>query len=147
MVAPIIAAAVVLGAGWRDWRGLLVRGVVIGIPAVLLSAPWYLFLYRTYGDFSGLDRVEELQYWNSPMGSFFELLADPEFIMNRFRETWGEFGWRQIHLRPELLVGDSDSDDSGFGRARRLRVHRLARICRARAVTRSCGRSHGRGTR
>jgi 4-amino-4-deoxy-L-arabinose transferase-like glycosyltransferase len=103
VVAPIIAAAVVLGAGWRDWRGLLMRGVVIGIPAVLLSAPWYFFLYRTYGDFSGLDRVGELQYWNSPMGSFFELLVDPEFIVNRFRETWGEFGWRQIHLRPELL--------------------------------------------
>ena len=102
-VAPVIAAAVVLGAGWRDWRGLLMRGVAIGIPAVLLSAPWYLFLYRTYGDFSGLARVEELQYWNGPMGSFFELLTDPDFIMNRFRETWGEFGWRQIHLRPELL--------------------------------------------
>jgi 4-amino-4-deoxy-L-arabinose transferase-like glycosyltransferase len=103
VVAPIIAAAVVLGAGWRDWRGLLVRGVVLGIPAVFLSAPWYLFLYRTYGDFSGLARVGELQYWNSPMGSFFELLVDPKFIVNRFRETWGEFGWRQIHLRPELL--------------------------------------------
>jgi 4-amino-4-deoxy-L-arabinose transferase-like glycosyltransferase len=102
-VAPIIAAAVVLGAGWRDWRGLLMRGLVIGIPAALLSAPWYLFLYRTYGDFSGLARVGELQYWNGPMGTFFELLVDPEFIVNRFRETWGEFGWRQIHLRPELL--------------------------------------------
>jgi 4-amino-4-deoxy-L-arabinose transferase-like glycosyltransferase len=102
-VAPIIAAAVVLGTGWGDWRGLLARGAVIGIPAALLSAPWYLFLYRTYGDFSGLARVDELQYWNGPMGTFFELLTDPEFILNRFRETWGEFGWRQIHLRPELL--------------------------------------------
>ena len=96
-------AAVVLGTGWRDWRGLLMRGLVIGIPAALLSAPWYLFLYRTYGDFSGLARVGELQYWNGPMGTFFELLVDPGFIVNRFRETWGEFGWRQIHLRPELL--------------------------------------------
>src|SRR5918998_691434 len=102
-VAPIIAAAVVLGIGWRDWRGLLTRGITIGVPAFLLSAPWYLFLYRTYGDFSGLARVEELQYWNGPMGSFIELLTDPEFILNRFRETWGEFGWRQIHLRPEIL--------------------------------------------
>src|SRR5215210_7071605 len=102
-VAPIIAAALVLGAGWRDWRGLLVRGVIIGVPAVLVSAPWYLFLHKTYSDFSGLTRVKELQYWNGPMGSFFELLKDPEFIVNRFRETWGEFGWRQIHLRPELL--------------------------------------------
>jgi 4-amino-4-deoxy-L-arabinose transferase-like glycosyltransferase len=102
-VAPIIAAAVVLDAGWRNWRGLLVRGAVIGIPAALISAPWYLFLYRTYGDFSGLARVEELQYWNGPMGTFFELLVDQTFIVNRFRETWGEFGWRQIHLRAELL--------------------------------------------
>jgi 4-amino-4-deoxy-L-arabinose transferase-like glycosyltransferase len=102
-VVPIIAVAVVLGTGWRNWRGLLTRGVAIGTPAVLLSAPWYLFLYQTYGDFSGLARVKELQYWNGPMGSFFELLVDPEFIMFRFRETWGEFGWRQIHLRPELL--------------------------------------------
>jgi 4-amino-4-deoxy-L-arabinose transferase-like glycosyltransferase len=102
-VAPIIAAALVLGVGWRDWRGLLTRGAVVGIPAILLSAPWYLFLYRTYGDFSGLARLQELQYWNGPMGSFFELLSDPDFILNRFKETWGEFGWRQIHLRPWLL--------------------------------------------
>ena len=125
-MAPIIAAAVVLGAGWRDWRGLLVRGVVIGIPAVLLAAPWYLFLYRTYGDFSGLARVKELQYWNGPMGSFFELLVDPDFILNRFRETWGEFGWRQIHLRPELLWAIAIPTILAFGRPRRLRVHGLA---------------------
>jgi 4-amino-4-deoxy-L-arabinose transferase-like glycosyltransferase len=102
-VAPIIAAAVVLSTGWRDWRGLLSRGVAVGVPAILLSTPWYLFLYRTYGDFSGLGRVQELQYWNGPMGSFIELLVDPDFIVNRFRETWGEFGWRQIHLRSQLL--------------------------------------------
>jgi 4-amino-4-deoxy-L-arabinose transferase-like glycosyltransferase len=102
-VAPIIAAAVVLSTGWRDWRGLLTRGVAVGVPAILLSTPWYLFLYRTYGDFSGLGRVQELQYWNGPMGSFIELLVDPDFIVNRFRETWGEFGWRQIHLRSQLL--------------------------------------------
>ena len=102
-VAPIIAAAVVLGFGWRDWRGLLARSAIVGIPAILISAPWYLFLYRTYGDFSGLSRLKELQYWNGSMGSFSELLVDPDFILNRFRETWGEFGWRQIHLRQELL--------------------------------------------
>ena len=46
-----------LAVGWRDWRGLFARGVAIGVPAVILAAPWYLFLYRTYGDFSGLERV------------------------------------------------------------------------------------------
>ena len=102
-IAPVIAGAVLLAIPWRDWNGLLVRGAVIGVPAALLAAPWYLFLYRTYGDFSGLERVAELQYWNNPMGSFLELLADPSFVAGRFRETWGEFGWRLIHLRPSLL--------------------------------------------
>ena len=95
--------AVLIEVGLRDWRGLLTRGALIGVPAALLAAPWYVFLYRTYGDFSGLARVEALQYWSSPMGSFFELLANPEFVLARFRETWGEFGWRLIHLRPALL--------------------------------------------
>src|SRR5919112_2518629 len=87
-VVPIIAAAVVLGTGWRDWRGLLVRGVVIGIPAALLAGPWYMYLYRTYGDFSGLARVKELQYGNGPMGCFYKRLTAPDFIGNRFQETW-----------------------------------------------------------
>jgi hypothetical protein len=37
------------------------------------------------------------------MGSFQEMLTDPQFVVNRFKETWGEFGWRLIHLRPTLL--------------------------------------------
>src|SRR5215207_5079338 len=55
-ITPIIAVAVFLAVGWRDWRGLLNRGAVIGVPAALLATPWYLFLHRTYGDFSGLAR-------------------------------------------------------------------------------------------
>jgi 4-amino-4-deoxy-L-arabinose transferase-like glycosyltransferase len=102
-VAPVIALAVLFAVGWRDWRGILARGAAIALPAALLAIPWYLFLYRTYGDFSGLARVEELQYWNRPMGSFFSLLFNPTFVLNRFRETWGEFGWRMIHLRAPLL--------------------------------------------
>jgi hypothetical protein len=77
--------------------------VAIGVPAAVIAAPWYAFLFRTYGDFSGLERVDALQYWNSPMGTFFELLLDREFLLGRFRETWGEFGWRLIHLRTPLL--------------------------------------------
>jgi 4-amino-4-deoxy-L-arabinose transferase-like glycosyltransferase len=102
-IVAVVAFAVIVACGWRDWRGLLRRSVAIAIPMVLIAAPWYLFLYRTYGDFSGLARVEELQYWNGPMGSFFGLLFNPTFVLNRFRETWGEFGWRLIHLRTLLL--------------------------------------------
>lgn len=102
-IAPVIGLAAVAAVGWRDWRGWLVRGVAIGVPALLLAAPWYRFLYQTYGDFSGLERVADLQYWNDPMGSFLALLTDPDFLVGRFRETWGEFGWRLIHLDSLLL--------------------------------------------
>lgn len=102
-IAPVIAVAVVLALGWRNPRGIIERGAAIAIPAAIVAVPWYVYLYRTYGDFSGLGRVEALQYWNSPMGSFLDLLIDPQFVLGRFRETWGEFGWRLIHLRPLLL--------------------------------------------
>jgi 4-amino-4-deoxy-L-arabinose transferase-like glycosyltransferase len=102
-VVPVLAVALVISLGWREWRGLVGRALAIAMPAIVLAAPWYIFLYRTYGDFSGLRRVSELQYWNSPMGSFFELLLDPSFAGDRFKESWGEFGWRLIHLNMNLL--------------------------------------------
>lgn len=103
-MAPIVVLAVVIALGWRDWRGIVSRGVTMALPALLIAGPWYLYLYRTYGDLSGLGRVSELQYWNGPMGSFGELLTDPEFVVGRWRETWGEFGWRLIHLSDVLLI-------------------------------------------
>lgn len=102
-IVPVVALALVLAIGWRDWQGILFRGVRIAATALLIAGPWYLFLYQTYGDFSGLARVASLQYWNSPMGSFFELLFNPEFLANRFNESWGEYGWRLIHFDMSLL--------------------------------------------
>jgi 4-amino-4-deoxy-L-arabinose transferase-like glycosyltransferase len=102
IVSPVIALAIPLAIGWRDWRAWLGRGAAVAVPAAVLAAPWYLYLYRTYGDFSGLGQIEALQYWSGPMGSFFALLTDPQFVAGRFRETWGEFGWRLIHLSPAI---------------------------------------------
>jgi 4-amino-4-deoxy-L-arabinose transferase-like glycosyltransferase len=103
-IAPVIAVAILWTLGIRDWRRLISRGLLVGVPAAILAAPWYLYLYRTYGDLSGLKRVEELQYWNAPMGSFWELLTDPHFVVDRFRESWGEYGWRIIHFRDGLII-------------------------------------------
>ena len=102
-IAPVIALAMLWSLGIRDWRRLIARGLLVGVPAALMAAPWYLYLYRTYGDLSGLKRVQELQYWNAPMGTFWELLTDPDFVIGRFRESWGEYGWRIIHFRDGLL--------------------------------------------
>lgn len=103
-MAPVVALAVLVALGWRDWRGIIRRGALMTLPALVIAGPWYAYLFRIYGDFSGLGRVSELQYWNSPMGSFGELLSDPQFVIGRWRETWGEYGWRLIHLSDRLLI-------------------------------------------
>jgi hypothetical protein len=70
-----------------------------------LSAPWYAFLYRTYGNFSGFPQIAKLQEaWNGPEGTFLSLLYSLDFLAMRFRETWGEFGWRRIPLDSTLVI-------------------------------------------
>jgi hypothetical protein len=99
----VLGVALLWRTNWRDWKGLVQRGIAMGIPFAAVAAPWYAYLYRTYGDFNGLERVAELQYWNHPMGSFLELLASPTFFADRFNESWGEYGWRLIHFEAPLL--------------------------------------------
>ena len=92
----ISGLAIMLRMGVKDLRGLLERGVLVGLPLAVLVAPWYVFLYATYGNFSALEQVKALQYWNDGGQSFFGMLGDRDFAEKRFSETWGEFGWRRI---------------------------------------------------
>jgi 4-amino-4-deoxy-L-arabinose transferase-like glycosyltransferase len=103
-VAPAIALAIILASGWRDVRTWVTKGALAAAPAAILAAPWYVYMYRTYGNFDALPQVAALQWWNSPAGSFFGMLTSRDFIVMRFRETWGEFGWRLISLSPALLA-------------------------------------------
>jgi hypothetical protein len=69
------------------------------VPTVLLPLPWYVFLKRTYGDFTAFHATQELQAdWNHPAGTFVQLLASRQFHLERLKESWGYFGWRLIPL-------------------------------------------------
>lgn len=111
MVVPVVALAVVLGLGWAApgrprWPGLgplARRALWIGLPAALLVAPWYLFMFRTYGNLDAFDQVAALQWWNAPLGGFLDMLVDDRFALDRFHEAWGQYGWRLIPLAPTLL--------------------------------------------
>ena len=85
----------------REWVGK--GAIVVGIAAIV-SAPWYVFLYRTYGNLDALDQVEEMQRpWNIPAGTFTEQLFNRSYVWERWKETWGSFGWRRIPLSDWLL--------------------------------------------
>jgi hypothetical protein len=63
-------------------------------------------MWTTYGDLTALDRIEALQYWNyggGPGRSVWSQLKDGDFAWWRWKETWGEFGWRLIPLDDGLL--------------------------------------------
>ncbi len=86
---------------WRE-TAELAAGVIV--PVALIPLPWYLFLRRTYGDFTAFRATQELQSaWNVPAGTFGELLGSRAFHLERLHESWGYFGWRQLPLeRGEL---------------------------------------------
>ncbi len=97
----IVAFAMIFGLGVRNWRQWLAKGALAAGITALMIWPWYLFMYRTYGDFTGLSRIRELQYWNYASGelpTIWSQLTSQRFFWSRWRETWGEFGWRLIPL-------------------------------------------------
>jgi hypothetical protein len=63
-------------------------------------------MYRTYGDFTALGRISELQHWNYRSGrtpSIWDQFSSRNFVWSRWHETWGAFGWRLIYLSSDLM--------------------------------------------
>ncbi|MDQ3524554.1 MAG: glycosyltransferase family 39 protein [Chloroflexota bacterium] len=106
VVMPVIAVAMIARLGWKNVREWLPKGAfVLGITAVI-AAPWYAHMLATYGNFTAFDRIQTLQWWNYSGGNrpgILEQLTNPNFAWMRWRETWGEFGWRLIPLGESLL--------------------------------------------
>jgi 4-amino-4-deoxy-L-arabinose transferase-like glycosyltransferase len=105
---PGVALAILLGTGVRNVRQWLGCGALTAGVAACLVWPWYLRLWRTYGNLSGLPQIERLQFrWIYPAGqspSVTDLLFNADFALMRWRETWGLFGWRLIPLDGTLLL-------------------------------------------
>lgn len=105
---PLVIIAIVFSVGVRHVRRWITLGAVSAGVMALISWPWYAFLYRTYGNWDGLEQIKALQYrWtyqftDSP--SILDQLWNRGFAEARWKETWGEFGWRRIHLDNWLLV-------------------------------------------
>lgn len=105
IVMPVIAVAIVLRLGWRNMAEWLPKGGLIVAIAAVLAAPWYAYMLNTYGSVSALSRVQTLQWWNNrdKTPTIMGQLTDRDFAWMRWRETWGEFGWRLIPLSETML--------------------------------------------
>ncbi len=101
-MALLVAVAMVAGIGWRNWREWLPKGAAVAGIGAIIIAPWQWFMLRTYGNPTALSQISELQsWWNSREDDPPTLLGqlfDPTFFWFRWKETWGEFGWRLIEL-------------------------------------------------
>jgi 4-amino-4-deoxy-L-arabinose transferase-like glycosyltransferase len=106
--AAPVALMMIASLGLRNIRDWLPKGVIAAAIGFGLAAPWYLFLYRTYGNLSGLDQIADLQYnYTYKQGldkpSIMDLVWNKGFAVMRWNETWGEFGWRKIPLDNTML--------------------------------------------
>lgn len=100
IVALLIAIAMAFGIGIRRWKQWIPRGALTAAIGAILVAPWALYMMVQYGDLTALNRVSELQWWN-PSGelpSIWKMLSNRWFHWDRWKETWGAFGWRRIQL-------------------------------------------------
>jgi len=100
-VAILIAVAMIFGLGWKNWREWIPKGALAAALGGLLAFPWVLYMMSMYGDPTALNRIDTLQWWNyagSDGRSIWSMVSDKWFFWNRWRETWGAFGWRWIQL-------------------------------------------------
>jgi 4-amino-4-deoxy-L-arabinose transferase-like glycosyltransferase len=107
-VVPVVAVGMALTCGWRTWRGRhgwLTHGVIAGGVAALTCWPWYLYMWRMYGDVNALDRIRRLQWWNyenEPAPTMLSQLTDRQFFWRILDQSFGGFGWHLIPLSDGL---------------------------------------------
>jgi 4-amino-4-deoxy-L-arabinose transferase-like glycosyltransferase len=102
---PLIVATFWWARGRDGWQPVLAKLTTAGAVSVALVAPWLVFMYATYGDFTGLRALSALQEDAGLISHarFVDLLFSADFAVARWKETWGEFGWRLIPISPWLL--------------------------------------------
>ena len=84
---------------------LLVRDLgIAAVPLLCLVGPWWGFMTRVYGDPLALSALASTQPGLVRDEPFLNLLFSGTFLVDRGRESWGEFGWRLIHVSDSLTA-------------------------------------------
>lgn len=101
VVIALVAIAMLFGIGVRRWRLWLPKGALTATITGIIVFPWFLYMWVQYSDVTALSEVNRLQWWNYASGknpTIWKMLKNPWFHWDRWKETWGAFGWRRIQL-------------------------------------------------
>ena len=101
----LIPLALVAGQRRRRWRSAAVHVAVAYAAAIAIVGPWWWFAIRTYGDPMAFSAIAATQAdLTRTDTTFLHLLFSGGFLVDRWVETWGEFGWKLIHISGALMT-------------------------------------------
>ncbi len=106
VVVALVFALLLGSLAWqRRSPGLLLRGgLALGLPLILLPAPWFLHNQALYGDPLGwgmYQRVFAVNLRTTPLQ--WSDLSD--FVLTQVRSFWGVFGWMTVPAPWWLALG------------------------------------------
>jgi len=105
LALPIVGLGLLLawrrsGAPWRGAVPMLVRA--IGLPLLLIT-PWFARSFLLYGDPTGASRLREIPEYGEQAQSLPDMLFSHSFWRQMIEDFWGNYGWRQVPLEPDLI--------------------------------------------
>ena len=102
----LIPVALVMARRGRPWSMPLKQSAVAVGLALAIIGPWWWFMIHTYGDPMAFAAIAATQPDLTRHDvTFFQLLFSGRFVLDRWVETFGEFGWRLIHIGSGLSAG------------------------------------------
>ncbi|MDQ3418187.1 MAG: hypothetical protein M3541_05310 [Acidobacteriota bacterium] len=99
----LIPASFWLGRREGRWTDALRSSLLAALPLLLITAPWLWFVASVYGDPLALSALAETQPGLVHEQPFLGLLFSGSFLVERWTETWGEFGWKLIEISGGLV--------------------------------------------
>ena len=105
MALVLMPIALIAAQRSRRWRCAAIHIGVASAAAMAIVGPWWWFAIRTYGDpmaFAAIAATQSDLTRNDT--TFLRLLFSGGFLVDRWVETWGEFGWKLIHISGALMT-------------------------------------------
>ncbi|MCU1384687.1 MAG: rane protein of unknown function [Acidobacteria bacterium] len=99
----VMSLALIPAVLWTGRRGgsrtvVTQTAAALAVAAVIIG-PWWWFMIRTYGDPMAFGAIAATQPdLTRQDATFLQLLFSGRFMVDRWIESWGEFGWRLVHI-------------------------------------------------